>query len=339
MGSISEVLKDDPLHLDSVIPLDFNTLKSVPESHQWALESSNHSVDVMLPVIDLAHPDAPQLVAHAARTWGMFQIVNHGIPLDLIQGVENEARRLFSLPTDEKMKVLRSSENLAGYGVARIAPFYAKCMWHEGFAIHESCVDHAKILWPHDYERFCNTMMEFRKKVKPVADQLLHHLLVSLDISEEAIKIWEASANKVEGTIQLNSYPACPDPSSVIGLAPHTDTLLLTILNQCQISGLQIFRDDVGWISVPPLSGAFVVNVGDILHMLSNGKFPSAYHRVTVSENKHRISFAYFHGPSVDSYVEPLNKLAKPLYRSMSVKEFFVIKAKHNEKALSLVRL
>lgn len=157
MGSISEVLKDDPLHLDSAIPLDFDALRSVPESHQWPLESSNHSPDVktiMLPVIDLEHPDAPELVAHAARAWGMFQIVNHGIPLDLIQSVENEARRLFSLPTREKMKVLRSSENLAGYGVARIAPFFAKCMWHEGFTIHESCVGHAKILWPHDNERF-----------------------------------------------------------------------------------------------------------------------------------------------------------------------------------------
>ncbi|KAL8115889.1 hypothetical protein AgCh_022399 [Apium graveolens] len=186
---------------------------------------------------------------------------------------------------------------------------------------------------------YSNTMMEFRKKVKSVADQLLHHLLVSLDISEEVIQIWEASTNKVEGTIQLNSYPACPDPSHVLGLAPHTDTLLLTILNQCQISGLEIFRDDVGWISVPPVSGAFVVNVGDILQILSNGKFLSAYHRVTVSENKHRISYAYFHGPSLDSLVEPLNELDKPLYRSMSVKHFFVIKAKHNEKALSLVKM
>lgn len=184
-----------------------------------------------------------------------------------------------------------------------------------------------------------NTMMEFREKVKPVADQLLHHLLKSLNISEQVIEVWKASTDKVQGTIQLNSYPACPDPSSVLGLAPHTDTLLLTILNQCQISGLEIFRDDVGWISVPPVSGAFIVNVGDILHILSNAKFPSVYHRVTVSENKHRISYAYFHAPSSDSHVEPLNKLQKPLYRSMSVKDYFVIKAKHNENALSLVKI
>lgn len=108
----------------------------------------------MLPLIDVKHPDAQELVAHAARTWGMFQIVNHGIPLDLIQSVEDEARRLFNLPTQDKMKVLRSPGSSAGYGVARIAPFYDKCMWHEGFTILESCVDHAKKLWPHDYKRF-----------------------------------------------------------------------------------------------------------------------------------------------------------------------------------------
>lgn len=184
-----------------------------------------------------------------------------------------------------------------------------------------------------------NIMMEFRKEMKPVADQLLHYLLKSLDISDEDIKIWAASTNKVQGPIQLNSYPPCPDPSRVLGLAPHTDTMLLTILNQCQIPGLQVFRDDVGWISVPPVPGALTVNVGDILHILSNGKFQSVYHRVTVSEKKHRISIVYLLGPSVDSHIEPLNKLEKPLYRSMSVKDFLVIKAKHNEKALSFVKM
>ena len=184
-----------------------------------------------------------------------------------------------------------------------------------------------------------NTMMEFRHKMKPLADQLLHYLLKSLNIPGELVQIWAESTDKVSKTIQLNSYPPCPDPRHVLGLAPHTDTLLLTLLNQCQISGLQYFRDDIGWISVPPVPGAFVVNVGDTLEILSNGKFPSAYHRVTVSENKHRISYAYFHGPSMDSPAEPLDKAEKPLYRSMTVREYCAIKAKHNEEALGLVKL
>lgn len=177
--------------------------------------------------------------------------------------------------------------------------------------------------------------------MKELAHQILLLILKSLDISEEDIMTsWAASTYESNGALQLNSYPCCPNPNRAIGLAPHTDSLLLTILNQTHdSSALQIFRDGVGWIPVAPVRDALVVNVGDLLHILSNGKFPSVYHQVIVSEKQHRISVAYFYGPKTDSQVAPLSKAEVPIYRSLSVKEFISIKAKHLDKALSFVRI
>lgn len=188
-------------------------------------------------------------------------------------------------------------------------------------------------------EKYSDVMDDYQKKIKALAYQLLLLILKSLDISEEEMNIWAASTYESEGALQLNSYPCCPNPSRAIGLPPHTDTLLLTILNQGQTCGLQTLRDGIGWIAVSPVAGALVVNVGDLLHIFSNGKFPSVYHRVIVNQNSHRISVAYFYGPPADSQVEPLSKIQFPRYRSLSVKEYISIKAKHLDKALSMVKI
>jgi len=68
--------------------------------------------------------------------------------------------------------------------------------------------------------------------------------------------------------MRMNYYPPCPQPENVIGLNPHSDANALTILLQANdIEGLQI-RKDGQWISVKPLTNAFVINVGDILEVI-----------------------------------------------------------------------
>ena len=59
-------------------------------------------------------------------------------------------------------------------------------------------------------------------------------------------------------------YPPCPEPELTMGTAKHSDNDFLTVLLQDQIGGLQILRDGQ-WHDVPPVPGALVVNIGDIL--------------------------------------------------------------------------
>ena len=186
-------------------------------------------------------------------------------------------------------------------------------------------------------------MEDYQKKMKELAEKLLLIFLESLDISEEDYRMASVkrAPDACSSALQLNSYPPCPDPNRAMGLAPHTDSLLFTIVHQSHTSGLQILREGVGWITAFPLEGALVINVGDLLHVLSNGRYRSVLHRAVVNRAEHRISAAYFYGPPPDSVISPLSGQQEvvPCYRSVSVKEYADLKAKHKEKALSLLRL
>ncbi|KAK9118314.1 hypothetical protein Scep_016407 [Stephania cephalantha] len=124
-----------------------------------------------------------------------------------------------------------------------------------------------------------------------------------------------------------------------MGMAPHTDSSLFTILHGTQpFAGLQVLKDGIGWVPVPPVSGALVVNIGDILHILSNGRFHSVLHRVVVNRTHHRYSVAFFYMPPLDSKISPLS-LDPPRYPSITRKDYLDLKAKHFNDTLSLIRI
>ncbi|KAL0330801.1 UNVERIFIED_CONTAM: Gibberellin 3-beta-dioxygenase 1 [Sesamum angustifolium] len=157
--SLSQVFRDTPLHPKHIIPLDFDTVHELPDSHAW-IQTDDFScayqirTPTTIPVIDLRAPNVVELMGNACQKWGMFQVTNHDIPSSLVDDVVEHARRLFALPAERKLKALRSPSGATGYGVARISPFFSKLMWHEGFTIMGSAGEHAKQLWPHHYEDF-----------------------------------------------------------------------------------------------------------------------------------------------------------------------------------------
>ena len=168
MATLSEAYREHPLHLRHIIPLDFSSLSSLPDSHAWHRPDDIDDDDQFsfngchddgddgssIPIIDLMDPNAMELIGLACEKWGAFQLKNHGVPLSAIEEVEQEAKRLFALPTEQKLKALRSPGGATGYGRARISPFFPKFMWHEGFTIMGSPSSDAKKIWPNDYARF-----------------------------------------------------------------------------------------------------------------------------------------------------------------------------------------
>lgn len=184
-------------------------------------------------------------------------------------------------------------------------------------------------------------MDNYQKKMKSLAYKILLITLKALGVSEEDQKnISSSFLYQSDGALQLNSYPSCPNPSRAIGLPPHTDSLLLTILHQNDTNGLQVLQEGIGWVQIVPVPGALVVNIGDLLHILSNAYFPTVYHRVVPNETSHRLTVAYFYGPPADSVVAPLPKLLRPpRFRAVTVKEYIGLKSKHLEEALSLIQI
>ncbi|KAI4313626.1 hypothetical protein L6164_026589 [Bauhinia variegata] len=79
--------------------------------------------------------------------------------------------------------------------------------------------------------------------------------------------------------MRMNYYRPCSQPELVIGLNSHSDAIGLTILLQVnEMEGLQIRKDGI-WVPVCPLPNAFVVNIGDILEIVTNGIYRSIEHR------------------------------------------------------------
>ncbi|KAJ0530504.1 putative gibberellin 3-beta-dioxygenase [Helianthus annuus] len=325
--------------------LDLNSMKELPESHAWLsldeLPSYSSSTPDQVPVINLKDPNAMELVGHACKTWGVFQVTNHGVPTNLLEQMEAAGRKLFALPMHQKLKAARSPNGVSGYGVARISAFFPKLMWSEGFTIVGSAYEPARKLWPNRYNRFCCVIEEYKEEMNKLAQKLMFLMLGSLGVTMEDVK-W-ATTQRSCPALQLNSYPACPDPDRAMGLAAHTDSTLLTILHQNNTSGLQAHKEGTGWVTVPPIPGALVINVGDLLHILSNGLYPSVLHRAMVNRTQHRLSVAYLYGPPSNVQISPLSKLTDqvhpPLYRSVTWSEYLGTKAKHFNKALSSVRL
>ncbi|KAE9586466.1 hypothetical protein Lal_00044707 [Lupinus albus] len=346
--TLSEAYRNNPLHLHHIIPLDFSSIRTLPDSHAWSQSNDTDNIfsyneSLSIPIIDLMDPYAMEQIGLACEKWGAFQLMNHGIPLSVIEEVEVESKQLFSLPAEQKLKALRSPGGATGYGRARISPFFPKYMWHEGFTFMGSS-DDAKKIWPKDYEPFCDAMKNYQNQMKVLAEKLTHMILNFLGMnnssSKEENKKWVGSINNI-GVIQLNFYPCCPEPNRAMGLAPHTDTSFLTILHQTLTNGLQIFKDGSGWVPINPDPNTLVVNIGDILHIMSNARFHCALHRVIVNKTKQRYSMAYFYGPPIDYVISPLviNSLIVPRFHALSVKDYINIKAKNLGGALSLITI
>lgn len=206
-----------------------------------------------------------------------------------------------------------------------------------------SPLEHARRVWPHDYSDFCTVIDDYQEQMMGLSEKIASLMFKSLGLSREDVE-WFDEPNGLprHAFLQLNSYPICPDPTHAIGFAQHTDSSLITLLYQPNtIKGLQVYRPDLNWVDVEPISNAIVVNIGDLMQIASNGRFKSVVHRAVVSKDHHRISVVYFFSPNKHVKISPPLKLINdgdlPIYRPTSWKDYFDVKAIYFDKALEMV--
>ena len=76
---------------------------------------------------------------------------------------------------------------------------------------------------------------------------------------------------------------------------------------QDDVGGLEIKGENGKWIAAPPIVGTFVVNLGDMLEVWTNGSYKATTHQVRKSESgRDRFSVAYFFGPQLECVVRPV---------------------------------
>ncbi|CAI9763795.1 unnamed protein product [Fraxinus pennsylvanica] len=158
--------------------------------------------------------------------------------------------------------------------------------------------------WPEKPEGWRAVTEAYSEELMNLACKLLEVLSEAMDLEKEALT---KACVDMDQKVIINFYPKCPQPDLTLGLRRHTDPGTITLLLQDQVGGLQATRDGGNtWVTVQPVEGAFVVNLGDHGHYLSNGRFKKADHRAVVNSNYSRLSIATFQNPAPEAIVYPL---------------------------------
>ncbi|KAL9393931.1 hypothetical protein Peur_013216 [Populus x canadensis] len=244
-------------------------------------------------------------IVEACEEWGVFQIVDHGVDAKLVSEMTTLAKEFFALPPEEKLRFDMSGGKKGGFIVSSHLQGEAVQDWREivtFFSYPIRTRDYSR--WPDKPEAWKAVTEEYSKKLMELACKLLGVLSEAMGLETEALT---KACVDMDQKVVVNFYPKCPQPDLTLGLKRHTDPGTITLLLQDTVGGLQATRDNgKTWITVQPVEGAFVVNLGDHGHYLSNGRFRNADHQAVVNSNSSRLSIATFQNPAPDATVYPL---------------------------------
>ncbi|KAJ1393553.1 Oxoglutarate/iron-dependent dioxygenase [Sesbania bispinosa] len=281
----------------------------------------------VLNCIDLSNPNTNQsvnLLKQACTDSGFFYLVNHGISQDLMDQVFAQSKKLFTLPLNQKMKLLRNDKH-RGYTPLRDEIHDRKNQLHgdakEGYYLGVEVAEddprsqkpfYGPNIWPASdiLPGWRETMEKFQSQTLEVGKAVAKLIALALGLDVNFFDKPEILGEPIAMMRLLRYEDQISDPSKgLYGAGAHSDYGLITLLATDDVPGLQICKDKDAkpqiWEDVAPMKGAFIVNLGDMLERWSNCVFKSTLHRV-IGIGQERYSIAYFLEPGHDCLVECL---------------------------------
>ncbi|KAH7844219.1 hypothetical protein Vadar_025610 [Vaccinium darrowii] len=264
--------------------------------YELAEESKSCKSNLQVPVIDLSAIDGSDSrekvvneVRIAANEWGFFQVVNHGIPLNVLDEMIDGVRRFHEQdPEMKKSMYTRDPKKRVRFGSNYDLYASKSANWRDTLSISLPASDQ---LDPDEIPITCRaTTIEYIKYVTNLGNTLFELLSEALELKHDHLNTLECGKSRA---LVCHYYPACPEPELTLGFSKHTDPVFLTVLLQDQLGGLQVMFNNQ-WVNVQPISGGLVVNIGDLLQVISNDKFKSVVHRAVANLAGPRISVACF---------------------------------------------
>lgn len=267
------------------------------------------------PVVDLRHAAGPlrHSLRAAAHEVGFFYLVGHGVPAEQVAGVLRAARRLFALPQAEKDAVaMVRSPHFRGYTRLGGELTRGEVDWREQIDIGPQRPpiggpgkpDYLWLQgpnqWPAALPELPGVIADWDAALSGVSRTLLGHWAAALGSRPDVFE--PAFAHTPATLIKVIRYPAAA--ASTQGVGAHRDSGVLTLLlAEPGSRGLQVRpRDSAEWIEVPPVDGALIVNIGELLEVATGGYLRATEHRVDLSHSSaERISVAYFFNPRLDA--------------------------------------
>jgi isopenicillin N synthase-like dioxygenase len=280
-----------------------------------------------LPVIDLSLSDGTPAdrerlhrdLRAAATGVGFFQLTGHGVTPAETAALTSAMRAFFALPEADRLAVSNlNSPHFRGYTRTGDERTGGRRDWRDQLDIGPELPPHVPApgepaywwlegpnQWPAALPELRTAALHWIDRLDGVGRRLLHELLASIGARPDFYD--DAFAPHPHLHLKLVRYPGTAPDGAPQGVGTHKDYGFITLLLQDTVGGLQVERPDGTFLDVPPLDGAFVVNLGELLEVATDGYLKATSHRVLSPPGaRERFSVPFFYNPRLDAHITPL---------------------------------
>ncbi|MGO3859975.1 MAG: isopenicillin N synthase family dioxygenase [Neisseriaceae bacterium] len=258
----------------------------------------------------------------AAHEVGFFYLSGHGIAPQLVQQVYDMTQAFFNLPLAERLAVrMVHSPHFRGYTNLQGELTRGKPDSREQFDIMSEDVALRALSpqtpwlqlqgpnqWPSQLPDMADILLTWQRRQTELSLELLQAFALALAQPKDVFQDTVAPQPFVHS--KIIHYPGMANSEQ--GVGAHKDAGYLTFVQQYDQAGLEVLMGDE-WVLAKPIPNTFVVNIGELLELASNGYLKATMHRVVSPEpGRNRFSSAYFMSARLDATV-PLLKLPQHL--------------------------
>ncbi|GMJ09997.1 Scopoletin 8- Hydroxylase [Hibiscus trionum] len=216
-------------------------------------------------------------------------------PIDLskLDGPEHDqvtAHNFFGLPAERKAVYRKevSPSPLVKYGTSFVPEKEKALEWKDYISMAYTNDDEALQQWPVECRDFA---LQYLKTSHEMVTKLLDALMGNLGVELDDSIIDTFIGKKM---VNMNFYPTYGIGGLYVKVPEDVD-----------------MEKKGEWVEIPPIPDALVINVGDMLQILSNGRYKSAEHRVRATSTKSRVSVPIFVSPQATQKIAPFPQVVE----------------------------
>ena len=252
-------------------------------------------------------------IADACEDDGFFQVVGHGVSARTIATLAFQASAFFALPAPEKARIGMDRGGVAWRGWFPVGGeltsgrpddkegiYFGEDLPLDDPRVSAGLPLHGANLWPPTVPGLRPAVEAYMTSCARAAGALMEGISLALGLEADHF----ARAYLAHPTLLFRIFRYPPTSPGGWGVGEHTDYGLLTLLAQDDVGGLEV-KARAGWVAAPPIPGALVCNIGDMLERLTGGRFVSTPHRVVNRAGRERLSFPFFYDPDFAALMTP----------------------------------
>lgn len=221
-------------------------------------------------------------------TFGFLKVTGHGVDAGLIESSYRAFRKFFAQPEEVKQTYDCVQDNTRGY-----TPFGKerakdnpqpdlKEFWQVGQVLAADDPDaslFAANVWPSELPEMEETVMSLYRAMEACASTLLEALAQYFSLPADTFSKMIVKGDSVLRSIHYPPIAGTPAPNQVRAAA-HEDINLMTLLPHSKGAGLEILTHDETWLPIVGVEGDLIVDTGDMMARITNGKVAATTHRV-----------------------------------------------------------